>query len=158
MANITLKTVQKRIRTATSTTETMRKDVQSALLGLVEHVSVHGDKNVVLTNAPEWIKSSLGINRKAMVDYLVQFAGVSVEGSEFVIDKNKKANFKEAKATEWWTLKVDQPFAGFDLSIELAKLIKKAESAKDKSDNGDDVVKSKIKVDQNTLNKLRKVA
>ena len=143
MANITLKTVQKRIRTATSTTETMRKDVQSALLGLVEHVSVHGDKNVVLTNAPEWIKSSLGINRKAMVDYLVQFAG---------------ANFKEAKATEWWTLKVDQPFAGFDLSIELAKLIKKAESAKDKSDNGDDVVKSKIKVDQNTLNKLHKVA
>ena len=155
MANITLKTVQTRIKTAKGSVETMRIAVQSALLGLVEHVATHGDKNVVLTNAPDWIKASHGVNRKAMVDYLVQFAGVTVNGNELVADKNKKADFKTASVTDWWTLKVDQPFAGFDLAVEVAKLIKKAEKAQDVATQGDSVVKSKINVDVNKLNKLR---
>ena len=157
MAKITLKTVQKRILTAQTTTQQARVDVQKALLGLVEHVAVHGDKNVILTNAPDWIKSAHGLNRKAMVDFLVKFGGVVVEGSEFVADKNSKADFKAAKDTDWWTLKVDQPFKGFDLDAKIAALIKEAVKAVETAEKGGDNIKALVKVDVKTLTKLQAV-
>lgn len=157
MAKITMKTVDKRIVTALASVNIMRADVQLALLGMVQHCQEHGDKNVIITKAPDMIKAMHGLNRKAVVDFLVTFGGVVEEGTGFAAAQGVKADFKAASDCDWWTLKPDAPYAGFDFAKEIAAMIKKAENAQEVA-SSDTVKAEKVNVTSAQLNSLRKLA
>lgn len=126
--------IVKLIATAKRSHTSMKKAVQSALVGMVRHASEHGDKRVLRNRAPELIKVLPGANTPAIVKYLCKFGGVEVQGKGFV-DTKSKANLEGAIACDWATLKVQNPYAGFNLDEEINKLIKRAEGAQEKADN-----------------------
>lgn len=73
-----------------------------------------------------------GMRRKALVEWF-QSAGLKVNEKEqkFSGFNAKKMEDRWAKcmAEPWYTMKPENPFAGFDLDAELAKLLKRAQKA-----------------------------
>ena len=128
---ITSDTVRGLMDTATTSVTNMRKSVQVALLGLVEHASEHGDKRMLLNDAPDWIKSMHGTNMAAIVEWCVKFGGVNVGNNGFVNDRERVADLQGAMACDWWTLKPPQVFKGMDLTTDLGKLIAKVKTCND---------------------------
>ena len=129
MTKITAKAVQASMQAASTSFSNARTDIQTALVNIVQHAHEHGDKSVVINDAPKWIAELGGANGAALVDYLVRFCAVKIKGKGFVSDHDRAVDLKGAKATLWHTLKPINAFKGFDLGAELARLITKAENA-----------------------------
>jgi len=130
------KGVDYHIESAIKSAKTMREKVQIAGVAILMHAEKHGDYSKAAT-----LVDGLGngVNGSALVAWLVQFGGLEVGKAEvdgkkvdtFVGWKGKeyiRTNFAEAKATAWWEFKKQNPYKGMDLSEDLTKLIKNAQS------------------------------
>lgn len=122
------------IEDAIKSKKTMQERVQQAAIGVLFHAEEHGDYSYaqVLVDG-----LGNGINSRALVEFFVKYGGLVVDeeesgfsgwaGAEYI-----RKNFAQAKATPWWELKKKNPYAGFNLLDELAKVVKKAGNANSK--------------------------
>lgn len=129
--------------------------IQQALVGTVHHLAIHHDvrmANRLVDGLRETVRG------KAIVEYLTkyghltvgdvevevdgkaktvqQFTGLSVRGGE-AHAKVVRETFEEAKATLWWTLKRENPYAGFDMQKALDTVIKHYQTALKKVQAGE---------------------
>ena len=124
-SKITSATVLALMADASHSIKDMRAAVQAALLGLVEHAHEHGDKRMLINDAPGWIKDMNGVNMTAIVEWCTKFGGVAIGDGGFVNVKDQRVDMAGAIGCDWWTLKPVSPFKGMDLTADLDKLLKK---------------------------------
>lgn len=105
-----------------------------------------------------------GVRRTALVEWF-KMAGlkVSQENAQFNGFNKAKMEDKWGKclAEPWHTMKPENPFAGFDLDAELARLIAKAEKALKKDGDTPEGERAEgyvMKLDTEKLATLRKLA
>lgn len=123
----TVEALDKAISTVIAKSKTLQSDIQKVAIGIVAHAYKHGDysrANVLVDGLGE------GVRRTALVEWFHR-CGLNVsEADQCFNGFNKKVcerKFEEMKGTDWWTLKPERPFDGFDLQAELSRLLKKAE-------------------------------
>ena len=147
-----VKELDTQIETAIQSANTMKAAVQQAAVSIIFHAFAHGD----YTRAQTLVDGlGNGINSKAIVEWFVQFGGLTIDeenkcfggwkGKDYI-----KANIETAKSTMWYDLKVQAPFKGFDLNDEIAKLLKKATAMAAEVEKGSEKAAS-IKCDLKTL-------
>ena len=147
-----VKQLDAQIETAIQSANTMKAAVQQAAVSIIFHAFTHGD----YTRAQTLVDGlGNGINSKAIVEWFVQFGGLTIDeenkcfggwkGKDYI-----KANIETAKSTMWYDLKVQAPFKGFDLNDEIAKLLKKATAMAAEVEKGSEKAAS-IKCDLKTL-------
>lgn len=138
----------------------VRVQVQIALVATAAHIAKHGDYTIA-----QRIVDGLGntVNGRAVVEWLVKYAGVTVaeDGKGFgglVKDREKiiRERFDEAKATMWWELKVQQPFKGFSLEQALQQVIKRHIAAVEQA--GDHAELVQTEVSENTIRQVMQLA
>lgn len=108
---------------AIQSVNTARVNVQIAAVATIRHAYVHGD----WTYAQKLV-DGLGntVNGTALVEWFVVYGGLVNDENGFIGWSGKdhiKENFEKAKATMWWTLKIKNPFKGFDLEAALKKVV-----------------------------------
>ena len=136
--------------TAVRSVQKARTQVQIAAVATIRHAWEHGD----WTYAQRLVEG-LGntVNGKALVEWFVQFGGLTVEeGKGFSGWKGKahiEENFEKAKATMWWDLKRANPFAGYSLEAQLLKLVKEHNAVKEKVVGLTDEDKAKVNFEVN---------
>lgn len=150
VAKPTADSITKAIVTVSKTATTLRNQVQVCAVSILQHAVNCGDYSKAndLVNA-----LGNGINAKALVEFFVIYGGLKVDEKEGMFvgwNKADAIDIDGAKAKMWYDLKKQNPFEGFDLQVELAKLIKKAKKASEKT--GDDA--EKVVIDDATLVKL----
>lgn len=113
--------------------KTLQARIQVVAWGILCHAVKHGDWTCaqrLVDELPE------GIRRKMLVEWFVK-AGmeVSEKDSKFIgFDAQKcRDNADAIKARMWWEGKPENPFKGFDLKVELERILKKAEKASKKA-------------------------
>lgn len=127
------KTVDQLITAAIDSAKTMREKVQVAAIAILIHAEKCGD----YTKANDLVNGlGDGVNGAAIVEWFVQFGGLIVDAEEpkngFTGWNGKeyiKEQFQKAKATAWWELKKQSPWAGFDMAAEVEKLLKRYDNA-----------------------------
>lgn len=119
--------LDKAITAVINKSKSLQTDIQKVAVGIIAHAWKHGDytrANTLVNGLGE------GVRRKALVEWFYQ-CGLEVDEVEQCFTGfNKKVcekKFEEMKSTNWWTLKAEKPFEGFDLQAELARLLKRAE-------------------------------
>lgn len=148
------------IALAVESATTMRERVQTALVGCVSHWKLTGS-NVGLADIVNTFIAELGngVNQKAVVAWCVKHLHMVPNADEdkllFMPVKASDLDTKAAANQLWYTMKPQQPFAGFNLEAELVKLIKKAEKA---GKITDEEKADKIKVDAKLLSALKAAA
>lgn len=140
--------------------KTLQQRIQDVSVGILLHAFHTGDWR----KANDLVKGLAdGVRKEALVDWFVKFGGLEVSEADeqfvgFKGPEHIKANMDDAKATAWWTLRKVNPFAGFDLDAELAKLLKKHERAVKKAqelvNKGDAEAMDKVAADDNKLNAI----
>jgi len=116
------------IKAAVSGYDDAKKKIQVACVSILAHAEKCGD----YTKANTLIDSLKGLNQRALVEFFVRFGGFIVDeeagkfsgwnGKEFI-----RKGFQDAKATMWWDLKPQNPFEGYSLDADVARVIDKAE-------------------------------
>lgn len=111
--------------------------IQVAAVGILMHAEKHGDwtKASVLVKALE----DNGAYAASLVAWFVEYGGLVVGGEEgeqgfvgFSGPEHIREHFGEAKVKAWWECKKQaSPYKGFDLNVELAKLLERAKKAKE---------------------------
>ena len=124
-----------------------REQVQIAAVATIKHAYDHGD----WTYAQKLV-DALGntINGSALVEWFTQFGGLTVGDEGFIGWKGKdfiNENFQKAKDTMWWSLKVKNPYKGFNLEAALQKLIKDANATQEKVVGLTEEDKAKVSMD-----------
>ena len=126
-----------------------RNLIQVAAVGILMHAEKHGDwtKASVLVKALE----DNGAYATSLVAWFVEYGGLVVgdigEGEQgfvgFSGPEHIRKHWEAAKSKAWWeTKKQASSYKGFDLNVELAKLLKRAKKAQD------DVRKDSTKAEQ----------
>lgn len=159
----TAETLNKAIDAVIVTSQTMQAEVQNVAFGILMHAYKHGDYSAAarLVNG-----LADGVRKVGLVAYF-EMAGLVVneKGDGFSDWKGKdfiKANADKLKETMWWTLKPANPYKGFDLKAEIARLIKKAENEAKKAEgfkqSGDEDSAALVKIDVALLTSLKSMA
>lgn len=140
--------------------KTLQDKIQNVAFGILCHAVKHGDYTMATRLINELAD---GVRKVALVEYFV-LAGLKINeegdgfsywaGADFI--KNKA---EELKTTMWWTLKPANPYKGFDLKAELARLLKKAENEAKKAEKfkqaGDADSAELVKIDVEMLASLK---
>jgi hypothetical protein len=112
-----------------------RNSVQVLLVSMLMHTHRHGDRS-----AMERLIASIGtednadkMNRKRIVSYLVEFAGLVYDDETGTFTgwqgaDHIKDNFQRAKDTAWWSFHkpAKREVKAFDINQAIADLVKKA--------------------------------
>lgn len=135
-----------------------KKRVQVACVAVLYHAMRHGD----YSKAQILVDGLVGLNQRALVEFFVKFGGLTVDedskkfsgwaGKDFIQGK-----FAESKTTMWWDLKVQNPWEGFDLEKELARVLDKASKAQAKLLKNPDM-SNIVHIDAAKLAQLRAIA
>lgn len=117
---------------AVKAVQSARVKVQIAAVATIRHAYEHGD----YTYAQKLV-DALGntVNGAALVEWFVQFGGLTTSDEGFIGWKGKKHiedKFEDAKKKMWWELKVKNPFKGFSLEDALKKVIADHDAMKKK--------------------------
>lgn len=140
--------------------KTMQDKIQNVAFGILCHAVKHGDYTMATRLVNELAD---GVRKVALVAYF-ETAGLKVNeagdgfsdwaGAEFI-----KERAEELKTTMWWTLKPANPYNGFDLKAELARLLKRAENEGKKAEKfrqaGDNDSAGMVKIDASMMAQLR---
>ena len=143
--------------------KTMQDKIQNVAFGILCHAVKHGDYTMATRLVNELAD---GVRKVALVSYF-EMAGLKVNeagdgfsdwaGADFI-----KSKAEELKTTMWWTLKPANPYKGFDLKAELARLLKRAENESKKAEKfrqaGDNDSAEMVKVDASMLAQLRSLS
>lgn len=155
------------ISNAISSAGTARRAIQDAAIAILVHAFHHSDYSGA-GRLVQGLKDK-GVRRDALVLYFQGFGGLIVnEDPETRDDKpfsgwfgkeHIKEHLEQAKATYWDTVKKEKdPFEAFDLNVELAKLIKKAERVTKKVVKGDFQGKATFTIDNSLLEQLNAIS
>lgn len=153
-------TLNKAIDTVVADSKSLQGNIQNVAWGILCHAVKHGDYTMAARLVNELAD---GVRKVALVSYF-ELAGLKVNeagdgfsdwaGAEFV-----KSKAEELKSTMWWTLKPANPYKGFDLKAELARLLKRAESENKKAEGfrqaGDNASAELVKIDTSMLAQLK---
>lgn len=131
--------------------------IQVAAVGILMHAEKHGDwsKASVLVKALE----DNGAYAASLVAWFVEYGGLVVgdigEGEQgfvgFSGPEHIREHFGAAKSKAWWECKKQaSPYKGFDLNVELAKLLERAKKAKEAA-RKDSSKAEQVKVDDAEL-------
>lgn len=125
---MTIKQIDAAVKDVCDRSATLQDDIQTVAVAIMLHAYAHGD----YTRAQSLVDGlGKGIRAKALVDWFHK-AGLNFEQDKGFTGFNPAVmvkNFDFCKENKWYTMKPENPFAGFDLDAELAKLIAKAEKA-----------------------------
>lgn len=158
-----VETLNKAIDAVIVTSQTMQAEVQNVAFGILMHAYKHGDYSAAarLVNG-----LADGVRKVGLVAYF-ELAGLVVneKGDGFSDWKGKdfiKSQADKLKETMWWSLKPANPYKGFDLKAEIARLIKKAENEAKKAEGfkqaGDADSAALVKIDVALLTSLKSMA
>ena len=109
--------------------KTLQSDIHDVAVAIMLHTYKHADfsRAQVLVDG-----LGKGVRRSALVEWF-KAAGLKVSEQEQKFNGFNKAKMEDkwgkCLAEPWHTMKPENPFAGFDLDAELARLIAKAEKA-----------------------------
>ena len=100
--------------------------VQNCAVHILYHAKEFGD----YSKASELVDAlGNGVRSSNLVKWFVKFGGLTVKGHGFKGWQGKEfieENFNEAKATNWWEMeKPVNPYAGYNINTEVAKLLKR---------------------------------
>lgn len=140
--------------------KTLQDKIQNISWGILCHAVKHGDYTMAARLVNELAD---GVRKVALVAYF-ELAGLKVNeagdgfsdwaGADFI-----KSRADELKNTMWWTLKPANPYKGFDLKAELARLLKRAEAETKKAEgfrqSGDTASAELVKIDSSMLAQLK---
>jgi hypothetical protein len=129
--------------------------VQVAAVAILIHAEKCGD----YSKANTLIEGLVGLNQAALVEFFVQFGGLTVSKGAKKFDgwSGKGAvKVEEGKLTMWYDLKKQNPWAGFNLKAEMLKLVTKAENAIEKAEEAPEL-ESIVTVDAQVLGELRRL-
>lgn len=113
--------------------KTLQSDIHDVAVAIMVHTYNHNDFSKAQT-----LVDGLGegVRRGALVEWF-QAAGLKVNAEAGAFSGFNKAKMEDkwdkVKATPWYTMKPERPFAGFDLMAELERLLSKAEKATKKN-------------------------
>lgn len=123
--------VDKAIKSAITSANTMKKKVQIASVLILLHAEKHGD----YTKANALIEGlGDGVRRESLIAWFIKFGGLVVNEEDKCFDSwNGKAyikeHFQEAQSEMWFDQAKSNPWAGFDECKMLAKVVKAYETA-----------------------------
>ena len=106
--------------------EGFNKSVQHCAVHILWHAMTYGDYDQASV-----LVDSLGNSVRAsnLVKWFTEFGGLTVKGKGFKGWQGKEfiaENFEKAKATNWWDMeKPVNPYAGYNINTEVAKLLKR---------------------------------
>lgn len=137
----------------------LQADIQTLSINIMLHIYTHGD----ISPAQALVDGlGKGIRAKALVEWFNRCGlDVSEKDEKFVGFKRvvMEKRFDEMKALNWFELKPENPFAGFNLQEEIERLIKRAEKAMSKGNElvqaGDKDAADLVKVDTNMMMALK---
>lgn len=144
------KQINTAIANAVKAGNAVQVEYQRIACSAIKHLEEHKDIRVIrhlLETLPE------GMRRKSMSAFFDKFASVSFSQNEetgkteVTYNKDKKSNLVAALTFAWWKAAVESQYVPFDLAVELAKLINRAESKLKKgvsSEKGDKVSAEQI--------------
>lgn len=160
-ATAAAKAIIERIEDVSARASSIQEEIQGIGIDILLHAYKHGDytlANTLVNTLPD------GIRKKGLVAWFEKFGGLVVVGKAFGDWKGKdhiKTNMNDAKATKWWSMKPEQPFAGYDLKDKLAALVKAAQKKADEktelAKQGDSEKADQISIDPALLSQLRKL-
>lgn len=138
-----------------------RVQIQVALIATILHMGQHGDWKVA-----ERLVEGLGntVNGKAIVDFFQKYGNLVVSDTGFVGFKEKDYKsaigklLDEAKATMWWTLKIQNPYGGFSLEQKLEQVIRESKAAQARAiKHPEDAPKIDVAVNEATIRTLLQI-
>lgn len=166
-AQISAKKTNQLIDTAIKSAGSTRKAIQEAAIAILVHALHHSDYSGA-GRLVQGLKDK-GVRRDALVLYFQGYGGLIVnEDKETQADKpfsgwfgkeHIREHLEQAKATYWDSVKKEaDPFENFDLNVELAKLIKKAERVTKKVVQGNFQGKAAFTLDNSLLDQLNAIS
>lgn len=154
----TVEALDKAITSVINKSKSLQTDIQKVAVGIVAHAYKHGDytrANTLVDGLGE------GVRRKALVEWFFQCGLEVSEEDQCFTGFNKKVcekKFETMKSTNWWTLKAEKPFEGFDLQAELARLLKRAERIQKDADKRTKEENELVNIPVDMLTKLRTIS
>lgn len=149
-----VKSLDTAIEKVIKSSQSLQADIQKVAIGIVAHAYKHGDytrANLLVVGLGD------GVRKVALVEWFNKCGLVVEDGASEFTGFNKKyaeKHFDEMKSTNWWTLKPQRPFSGFDLMAEIARVIKKADKMASDATLTDEE-KAQVVIDADTLTALR---
>lgn len=128
---MTTKQMDAAMASVIATSNKLQDEIHDVAVAIMLHAYNHAD----FTRAQQLVDGlGKGVRRAALVEWFTQ-AGLKVSEKEQKFNGFNKAKmadkWEKCKATPWYNLKPENPFAGFDLDAEIAKLLKRAQKAMD---------------------------
>ncbi|BET03776.1 hypothetical protein [Cronobacter phage GY3] len=110
------------------TSKTLQDDIHEVAVAIMLHCYNHND----FTKARALVEGlGKGIRAKALVDWFHK-AGLKVDEQKGFTGFNRaimEKNWDFCKKNRWYTMKQENPFAGFDFEAEVKRLLARAEKA-----------------------------
>lgn len=154
LADVSTDALDKAIAKVIKASTSLQADIQKVAIQIVAHAYKHGDytrANTLVTGLGD------GVRKVALVEWFNKCGMVVEDGANEFTGFNKKyaeKHFDEMKGTNWWTLKPQRPFAGFDLMAEIARIVKKADKVQGDATLTDEE-KAQVLIDADALSALR---
>lgn len=158
-----LANTDKCIEKAVSSWQEAQKRTQIALVSILMAQYRHKDGETTIKRCNTLIEGAKAGNQKAIVEWLdrmgfrIDAEGIKAAPDNAVIEARAGRGFADAKALEWWELKPQKPFEGYDLVAAHAALIKKADKMVALAEESPEAAE-KINIDPDMLERLRLVA
>ncbi|CCI88838.1 hypothetical protein BN109_002 [Yersinia phage phi80-18] len=131
--SMTAKELDAAIKSVCDDSVSLQDRIHDVAVEIMLHTHKHGD----YTRAQSLVDNlGKGIRAKALVEWFHK-AGLTVDDVKGFTAFNKPVmvkNWEVCLKTRWYSMKPENPFAGFDLDAEIAKLIKRAEAAVKKNE------------------------
>jgi hypothetical protein len=105
--------------------------IQVAAVAILYHIAKCGDYR----KANTLVDGLVGLNQKALIEFFVQFGGLTVSEGAKGFDGWKgfdAVNIQAGKKTMWFDLKVQKAWEGFNLRAKILTVISSAEEANKK--------------------------
>lgn len=136
--------VQTLTDTAIKAMKTGQTKVQIAIVAMAQSYMLSNDQETFLKRA-NYIVEELpdGVNKQGLVDWFVKICGlvvseeescfIAASGKDYVFERwNDKDPKTGVKAAMWWTFKIPNPWAGYDLNAKLDKVLTDLDKAKNR--------------------------
>lgn len=126
--SMTAKQLDAAIKSVCDDSISLQDRIHDVAVEIMLHAYKHGD----YTRAQSLVDNlGKGIRAKALVEWFHK-SGLYVDDVKGFTGFNTLVmvkNWEVCLKTRWYTMKPENPFAGFDLDAEIARLVKRAESA-----------------------------
>lgn len=156
LADVSIDALDKAIAKVIKASTNLQADIQKVAIQIVAHAYKHGDytrANTLVVGLGD------GVRKVALVEWFNKCGMVVEDGASEFTGFNKKyaeKHFDEMKGTNWWTLKPQKPFSGFDLMAEISRIVKKADKVQGDATLTDEE-KAQVLIDTDALSALRKM-